>query len=97
MTVFLRKEFYLLTSLQAFPFDPNPDWSRFYSSGQEIQDYLVRTMKKWNLDRDLQLNTKVVGAYWLEDEGQWKVTVECAGVKRDEYADVLVSGQGVLV
>ena len=61
---------------QAFPFDPNPDWSRFYASGADILDYMKKTVKKWNLDRDLQLGTKVVDARWLEDEGQWKVTVE---------------------
>lgn len=54
-------------------------------------------MKKWNLGRDLQLNTKVVGAIWLEEKGQWKVTVEHQGTRRDEYCNVLISGQGVLV
>lgn len=54
-------------------------------------------MKKWNLDRDLQLSTKVVGAQWLEDRGEWRVTVEHKGKRRDEYCHVLISAQGVLV
>lgn len=60
-------------------------------------DYIKKTVKKWNLDRDLQLNTRVVGAEWQEDEGQWKVTVENNGTQRVEYCDVLISAQGVLV
>jgi len=55
------------------------------------------TVKKWNLDRDLQLGTKVVGAHWLEERGQWRVTVEHKGEQRHEYCHVLVSAQGVLV
>ena len=82
---------------QSFPFDPNPDWERFYASGADIQKYIKATVKKWNLDRDLYLNTRVVGADWREEEGQWKVTVEHEGVQRDEYCHVLVSAQGVLV
>jgi len=55
------------------------------------------TVKKWSLDRDLQLNTKVIDARWLEERGQWKVTVEHESVRRDEFCHVLISAQGVLV
>lgn len=82
--------------MQAFPFDPNPDWSHFYASGQEIQDYLIKTMKKWNLDRDLQLNTRLKEAYWQDDEGRYKLTLIRDGVEEVEYTDVIVSGQGIL-
>ncbi|KAK4942614.1 hypothetical protein LTR10_017743 [Elasticomyces elasticus] len=82
--------------IYAFPFDPNPDWGHFYSTGQEIQAYIKHTVKKWNLDRDMQLNTKVKGAYWQDDLGQWKVTVEHEGQHRDEYADIIVAAQGFL-
>ncbi|KAI9372345.1 hypothetical protein BJX61DRAFT_552971 [Aspergillus egyptiacus] len=82
--------------IYAFPFDPNPNWTKFYSSGPEIQAYIKRTVAKWNLDRDVHLDTRVVGARWQENEGVWKVTVEHAGVQRDEYCEILISGQGVL-
>ncbi|KAJ5116541.1 hypothetical protein N7456_000889 [Penicillium angulare] len=83
--------------IYAFPFDPNPNWSRFYSSGEEIQNYIKDTVKKWNLDRDLQLNTKVVGAFWEEETGKWRLTVEHKGEQREEFCDILISAQGVLV
>lgn len=82
--------------IYAFPFDPNPDWSRFYSTGPEIQAYILRTVQKWNLDHDIQLNTRVLGCVWQEELGQWKVTVSHNGTERDEYAEVVVSGQGFL-
>ncbi|KAF7197412.1 FAD-binding monooxygenase moxY [Pseudocercospora fuligena] len=82
--------------IYAFPFDPNPNWSRFYSSGAEIEAYIKRTAKKWNLDRDVQLNTTVVGAHWNESKAEWKITVEHKGEQREEFCDVLISSQGVL-
>ncbi|KAB8219456.1 hypothetical protein BDV33DRAFT_204369 [Aspergillus novoparasiticus] len=82
--------------IYAFPFDPNPNWTKFYASGPEIQAYIKSTVAKWNLDRDVQLNTRVVGARWNENDGVWKVTVERDGVQRDEFAEILISGQGVL-
>ena len=86
-----------LTYIKAFPFDPNPDWSRFYSSGAEIEEYIVRTARKWNLDRDVKLEHEVVEARWLEDEGHWKLTIQHNGEEQIHYADILLSGQGVLV
>ena len=83
--------------IYAFPFDPNPNWSKFYSSGPEIQEYIKRTVEKWNLDRDVQLNTRVTEARWIEQKGQWKVTVESEGVSREEFCEILISAQGVLV
>jgi cation diffusion facilitator CzcD-associated flavoprotein CzcO len=59
--------------------------------------YIKQTVRKWNLDRDLHLNTKVVEARWQEDMAQWKVVVEQNGIQKDEYCDVLISSQGVLV
>jgi cation diffusion facilitator CzcD-associated flavoprotein CzcO len=85
------------TMTKAFPFDPNPNWDRFYANGADILAYIKRTVKKWNLDRDLQLNTRVLSAAWQEEKGQWKVTLEHEGKQRDEYCDVLISAQGVLV
>lgn len=82
--------------IYAFPFDPNPDWNRFYATGPEIHEYFVRTVKKWDLDRDIVFNTKVVGAHWQENEGKWKVTLERQGQRYEETADVFISAQGFL-
>ncbi|KAL5935303.1 hypothetical protein ACKVV1_000049 [Pyricularia oryzae] len=82
--------------IYSFPFDPKPDWDRVYATGPEILSYMKETVRKWGLDKDLHLNTRVVGAKWLQDRAQWRVTVTHAGVERDEYCEVLISGQGVL-
>lgn len=85
--------------IYAFPFDPNPNWTRFYASGAEILEYFKSTVRKWNLDRDLQLNTRVAGAKWHDSEGMWCVELEHTKTqeRREEWCHVLISGQGVLV
>lgn len=82
--------------IYAFPFDPNTEWSHFYSSSQEIEEYIKRTTKKWNLDRDVRLNHRVEEAIWQEDLGQWKIVVQKGDDRWTEYSDILISGQGVL-
>ncbi|OCT52556.1 putative sterigmatocystin biosynthesis monooxygenase stcW [Cladophialophora carrionii] len=83
--------------IYAFPFDPNPNWSKFYADGDEILAYVEKVATKWNLRRDVQFNTRVIGLEWLEEEGKWKIRVRKNGQEeRDEFADVLVSAQGFL-
>lgn len=84
------------SAIYAFPFDPNPEWSHFYSSGQEILEYMQKTVKKWNLDRDIIFNTKVQKAEWDEARSQWRLTVSHHGEVCEEYADILVSARGFL-
>lgn len=57
---------------------------------------MKRTVKKWNLDRDVKLNHRVVGAYWQEDRGQWLVKVQNGETEFEDFADILISGQGFL-
>ncbi|KEF62523.1 uncharacterized protein A1O9_00496 [Exophiala aquamarina CBS 119918] len=82
--------------IYAFPFDPNPSWSRFFSTGPEIWAYMKKTAQKWNLERDVKYNHRVKGAYWQGDRGQWKVLVEHANTIFEDYADILISAQGFL-
>jgi len=79
-----------------FLFEPNPDWSRFYAPGPEIQAYIKRTVKKYNLDGQVQLNSRVLETVWDQDLGKWKVKVEVDGVIKEDEADILVNGSGFL-
>lgn len=87
---------YLIDNSQAFPFDPNPNWSQFYSKGGEILEYIQDTVKKWNLDKQIVYNTRVSSCNWVEDRSQWKLAVQHAGETREEYADIVISAKGFL-
>ncbi|OQU97519.1 hypothetical protein CLAIMM_03444 [Cladophialophora immunda] len=77
--------------IYAFPFDPNPSWTRFFSTGPEIWAYMKKTAQKWNLERDVKYNHRVTGAYWQEGRGQWQVMVEHNNNIIEDYADILIS------
>ena len=83
--------------IYAFPFAPSPDWSHFYSTGEEIRQYFQRTVKEWKLDRNVEYNTTVEGAYWDEDKAQWRIEVRHKETgPRTEWAHVFISARGVL-
>ena len=83
--------------IYVFPFAPNPEWSHFYSTGPEIRDYFQRTVKEWGLDRDVEFDTTVERAEWIEERVQWRLEVRHSDSgARIEWADVLVSARGIL-
>ncbi|ETN44699.1 uncharacterized protein HMPREF1541_10369 [Cyphellophora europaea CBS 101466] len=83
--------------IYAFPFDPNPNWSKFYADGHECWEYMERVANKWDLKRNIQFSTQVVSLDWLEDEGKWNIKLKANGKEeREEKADIIISAQGFL-
>jgi cation diffusion facilitator CzcD-associated flavoprotein CzcO len=59
--------------LYSYSFLPNPDWSRVYSPGSEIQDYLRRAAADEGVTPHLRLGTEVVAARWDAPTARWQV------------------------
>lgn len=79
-----------------FPFEPNTEWSGYYSYSNEIQTYLVNFARKYNAEKYITLNTEVLAATWDEQVGQWKVDLQHSdGSTSTDTCDVLVNGSGV--
>jgi cation diffusion facilitator CzcD-associated flavoprotein CzcO len=78
--------------LYSFSFAPNPDWSRTYSKQGEIEAYLQRVARDFDLGRSVRLGTTVTGADWDESERRWHVETDRGAVS----ARVLVSAAGAL-
>jgi cation diffusion facilitator CzcD-associated flavoprotein CzcO len=57
--------------LYCFSFAPNPDWSRRFAPGAEIQAYLRASASEADIDGQVRLGAEVRGARW-EDEA-WTV------------------------
>lgn len=79
-----------------FRFEPNPDWSHFYVSGAEIYEYIQKTVRKWGLDEHVELNSKIIESRWDEDSGKWKVKVDQNGTIKEDEAEILVNGMGLV-
>ncbi len=78
----------------SFSFEQNPNWSRRYSTWQEIQEYLIGLVDKWDLEKHLRRNTEIVSAEFEEDHGTWTLTTDGG----DTFtARVVLAGVGGLV
>ncbi|RVX72033.1 hypothetical protein B0A52_04631 [Exophiala mesophila] len=80
-----------------FPFEPNPNWSGYYSYSDEIQEYFLAFAKKYGVEKYVQIDTEVLGATWDEGQGKWKVELKRKdGSTFIDTCDVLVNGAGVV-
>ncbi|CAO3592614.1 unnamed protein product [Absidia cylindrospora] len=53
--------------LYSFSFELNPNWSKSHSPQAEIYAYLQHVAKKYDLYKNIQLNTTVLMAEWCKD------------------------------
>jgi len=74
-------------------FAPNPHWTRRFSSGEEIQAYLLDVMRKFDLGKHLRLNADVVRATFDDASGRWRLELGDGGIID---AEVLISACGQL-
>lgn len=72
-------------------FDRNPDWSHFFSAGDEIQGYFRGVVDRFALREHIELDTEVTGAEFAD--GKWRVRTADG---RTREADFLISASGVL-
>jgi len=78
--------------LYSFSFAPNPDWSRMFSPGAEIQHYLQRCARDFGIHPHLRLGTRVTGGVWDDGARRWHVQTD-----RGEFvAQLVVAAPGPL-
>lgn len=57
--------------LYSFSFIKNPNWSRVYSPGHEIQQYLIECSHKEDIRNHIDFNTCLEKANWDNENKQW--------------------------
>jgi cation diffusion facilitator CzcD-associated flavoprotein CzcO len=78
--------------LYSFSFAPNPGWSRTFSPGNEIQDYLRRCAGHFDVTPHVKFRHTVTGAQWDEDGQLWEIETSAGSFT----ADLLIAGMGGL-
>lgn len=87
----------LTKSLSQFTWHRNPNWSRYYSSSEEIWQYFKDVCTTYNLDRYIKLNTKVESATWDEEDGVWRLKLLGPdGARFEDKCEILINCSGVL-
>ncbi|MCA9334537.1 NAD(P)/FAD-dependent oxidoreductase [Candidatus Saccharibacteria bacterium] len=79
--------------LYSFSFEPNPNWSRMWAPGGEIQEYLVAVADKHRLRKRTVFGAKVASVIWDDSMYRWHV---CTDEGREYVAQFVVSGVGAL-
>jgi cation diffusion facilitator CzcD-associated flavoprotein CzcO len=74
-----------------YSFAPNPDWSRHFSPGPEIQAYFENVAREYNVGERIRFNAEIVGAQY--DSGQWRLETKAGD--RDTF-DCVIAATGVL-
>ena len=63
------------TTTYSYFFEPNPNWSRLFSTGAEIKQDAADVADKYDVRRHMRFNTVVEGARWDEDAAVWHVAL----------------------
>lgn len=84
-----------------YSFAPNPNWSKLFSSGGEILEYVKSVAAEYKVDKKIKYSTKVIGATWDEMKGTWTVRTEHTSpegtITNDEVtAEIVISAVGIL-
>jgi cation diffusion facilitator CzcD-associated flavoprotein CzcO len=81
------------TTTYSYFFEPNPNWSRLYSTGAEIRQYAEDVADKYDIRRHIRFNTSVDGARWDGEAGLWRVALAGGETIRTRY---LITATGFL-
>ncbi len=63
------------TTTYSYYFEPNPNWSRLYSTGAEIKQYADHVADKYDVRRHIRFNITVEGACWEEETSVWRIAL----------------------
>ena len=63
------------TTTYSYDFEPNPNWSRLFSTGAEVKQYAGDVADKYDVRRHIRFNTTVEGARWDEEASLWRVAL----------------------
>jgi cation diffusion facilitator CzcD-associated flavoprotein CzcO len=78
--------------LYSFSFAPNPEWSRTFSPGAEIWDYLRRCAGHFGVMPNIRFGHEVTGAAWDDGAQRWRIETSQGAFT----AQVLIAGTGPL-
>ena len=81
------------TTTYSYFFEPNPNWSRLFSTGDEIKQYADEVADKYDVRRHIRFSTVVDGARWDEETNLWRVSLANDEVLSTRY---LITATGFL-
>ncbi|WP_040633201.1 flavin-containing monooxygenase [Mycolicibacterium phlei] len=81
------------TTTYSYFFEPNPNWSRLFSTGSEIKQYADDVADKYDVRRHMRFNTTVESARWDDEAKMWRVALAGGDTLTTRY---LITATGFL-
>lgn len=81
------------TTTYSYFFEPNPNWSRLFSTGAEIKQYADDVADKYDVRRHMRFGVTVEGARWDEEAKRWRVSLADGATLEARY---LITATGFL-
>lgn len=80
-----------------FSWKPNREWSSSFSPAEEIETYLCHLYAEEDMQNHVTLEHEVVGAYWKENSGHWKVKIKNlkTGNSFEDHCEFVLNASGV--
>ncbi|KAH8883205.1 flavin-binding monooxygenase [Thozetella sp. PMI_491] len=81
-----------------YTFANNPNWSYFFSPGQEIAEYFNDIAERYDVKKYIRFGHLFKSARWLQDQAQWEITLLRLrdSLEFKDYCDVFVKATGNL-
>jgi 4-hydroxyacetophenone monooxygenase len=81
----------------SYSFEPNPDWSDYFSRRDELEAYIGTCARKYGVDKQVRFSTEVVSADYDEASARWSVRVRNEnGDEEVVTANAVISAVGML-
>ena len=80
----------------SYSFAPEPDWSHYFSSREDIQAYLLRCVDEFDVRRHIRFETTVTSATWDEPVERWRISTASPSGDDELSANLLISAVGQL-
>lgn len=80
----------------SYSFGPKHRWSRYFSRREEVQSYVEKVIKEFDLEPHLRYMTELKGAKWSEEEQCWFSVLESENGREVFRSTFLVSAIGQL-
>lgn len=71
--------------LYSLSFEPNPNWSKKYSTWREIRDYIINVTDKHNIRPKIQFNTSLKSTKFDKESGTWLVQLSDGSSVRSRF------------
>jgi 4-hydroxyacetophenone monooxygenase len=80
-----------------YSFEPNHDWSEFFSQQEELQAYFERCATRYGVRQHIRFETEVVSARFDERSCEWEVRIRAkSGAEETLRPNALISAVGQL-